>query len=260
MCLILFAHDAHPRYRLALAANRDEFHHRPTRPAAFWDDAPNVLAGRDLVEGGTWMGVTRGGRVAAVTNFRRGTSGRNEARSRGALVGDFLTGDARPETYARRMHAEGDAFNGFSLLVGDGPDLWFCSNAGGGVEPIAPGVHGLSNHLLDTPWPKVRNGRRAVAAELERETIDPERLLELLADRTIATDDELPETGVGLARERDLSPIFIAGREYGTRSSTVLLIERDGRIGFCERSYSAAGEVVGRVEIDVVAEIPTTRR
>jgi uncharacterized protein with NRDE domain len=253
MCLILFANDAHPRYRLVLAANRDELHGRPTRAAAFWEDAPDVLAGRDLVGGGTWMGVTRSGRVAAVTNFRDGRGPRDDARSRGRLVGDFLTGDDPPEGYARRIHAEGAEYNGFSLIVGHGADTWFCSNHDGEPRKIEPGVHGLSNHLLDTPWPKVENGRRSLADALRGDTVDPARLLAMLDDRMPAPDGDLPHTGIDLERERVLSPIFIHAGEYGTRSSSVLLIERGGRVAFVERSYSAAGRVTGEVSFELAA-------
>lgn len=240
MCLILFAHSAHPRYSLVLAANRDEFFERPTRAAHWWEDAPEVLAGRDLRGGGSWMGVTRSGRWAAVTNFREMSSIRADAPSRGALVSDFLRGDLPPERYLSELQPRAGAFNGFNLLVGDASGAWWLSNHGAGVVPVSPGVHGLSNHLLDTPWPKVERGRR----ELERVLASPEPdiILDLLLDRTLAADHLLPDTGVGQALERELSASFILTPDYGTRSSTALLISHDGTVLLRERTFRPASQ------------------
>lgn len=244
MCLILLAHELHPRYRLVLAANRDEFHARPTERARFWPDDPRVLAGRDLLRGGTWMGVTRSGRWAAVTNVRewppRGTS---EGPSRGHLVSDFLTGGAGPEEYARALEARGSEYQGFNLLVGDGAALWYLSNRDpGGARTLPPGLYGVSNHLLDTPWPKVERGKRALASLLEEEPLTAERLLDPLLDRVRAADEELPDTGVGAERERALSAAFIVSPGYGTRASTALLMERAGEVTFVERGFLEGGE------------------
>ena len=243
MCLIAFAVRAHAAYPLAVAANRDEFRGRPTAPAAFWDDAPDVLAGRDLREGGTWMGVTRGGRFAAVTNYRE-LPPLPGLRSRGELVSAFLRGADAAEAYARAVEASGDAYNGFNLVVRDGDAAWYVSNRGDGARPLAPGVYGLSNHLLDTPWPKVVRARRAMADALAAadggEGWDA-ALWAMLADRVAAADGDLPRTGVGEERERLLSPPFIAGPEYGTRSSTVMTIGADGEVRFVERTVSDDG-------------------
>lgn len=239
MCLIALALDAHPSYRLVIAANRDEFYARPTAPAAWWADAPDVLAGRDLREGGTWMGVTRAGRVAAVTNYRDPALAQQaDAPSRGALVADFLRGSADAETYADDLAGRAAAYNGFNLLVGDGGGLFYVSNRTEGVRRLEPGVYGLSNALLDTPWPKVVRARRAMeeaVAAAEGEGWDA-RLWEALADRVIAADDALPDTGVGSERERLLSAPFIRTDVYGTRASTVLTIAADGEVRFVERS------------------------
>ena len=239
MCLILFAHDAHPRYRLVVAANRDEFHARPTAPAARWKDAPWILAGRDLQSGGTWIGVTRAGRWAAVTNYREPRKQRPDAPSRGELVSDFLRGEDSPARYAERVSTHAAAYNGFNLLVGAPGSLFWLSNRApaGTPRPLTPGIYGLSNHLLDTPWPKVQRGKRALEGLLAGPELGPEPLLEILLDQTFAADHELPETGVGPALERVLSTIFIASPEYGTRSSTALLVDREGRVLFVERSY-----------------------
>jgi uncharacterized protein with NRDE domain len=236
MCLILLAHDAHPRCRLVVAANRDEFYERPTAPAAWWPDAPEVLAGRDLRGGGTWMGVTRGGRFAAVTNFRDTAPAAPDAPSRGHLVGGFLRGAGSPDAYLRALAPRAGEYAGFNLLVGEGEELRYLGNRGGAARALAPGVYGLSNALLDTPWPKVERGKAGLAAALAGGDIDPEALFGVLWDAEPAPDGRLPDTGVGMERERMLSSPFIRSPEYGTRASTVLLVGRDGRVSFTERT------------------------
>jgi uncharacterized protein with NRDE domain len=236
MCLIVFQYDAHPAYDLVLAANRDEFYERPTEPAHFWDDAPHVLAGRDGKEGGTWCGVTRDGRWAAVTNYRDPDTHMADAPSRGHLVSDFLTGTSAPRRYVETVAARADQYNGFNLLVGSPDACLYVSNRDGGVQWVPPGTHGLSNHLLDTPWPKVERGTRKLA-QASNGTVDVPALLDLLDDRTEAHANALPDTGVDAATEKMLSPIFIQSADYGTRSSTVLLLGRDGQATFAERTY-----------------------
>jgi uncharacterized protein with NRDE domain len=227
-----------------LAANRDEFFDRPTAPASFWDDQPSLLAGRDLRGGGTWLGVTRSGRVAAVTNFRDPSKIRADAASRGDLVTGFLLEDVAAAEYAARVVADGERYNPFALLVADGSQMWFCSNEGPTSAPVQPGVHGLSNHLLDTAWPKVERGRQALSEVIR--SADGSRYVEslssMLADRSTAPDAELPSTGVGIERERVLSSMFIATPDYGTRSSTVLLIDREGEVTLAETTFSRTGE------------------
>jgi uncharacterized protein with NRDE domain len=247
MCLIAVAWKAHPAVRLVVAANRDEFYARAAAPAAWWADAPHVLAGRDLREGGTWMGVTRAGRFAAVTNFRDpGLAQRPDAPSRGALVADFLRGTADAEAYARELSVRAGAYNGFNLLVGDEGGLFYLSNRAEGVRRLEPGVYGLSNHLLDTPWPKVVRARQAMADALAAADAASDGwesgLWEMLADRVIAADDDLPDTGVGAERERLLSPPFIRSDVYGTRASTVLTMAHDGAVRFVERSVAPGEE------------------
>ena len=248
MCLILFAHLAHRNYPLILAANRDEAYARPAAPAAFWDDRPQIYGGRDLEKGGTWLGLTLSGRIAAVTNYRNRDAVRTAPLSRGALVSDFLTSDGDTETYLERMKARGEQYNGFILIAGDLEALYWLSNRGPGVERIPAGVHGLSNHLLNTPWPKIKRSKQSMEALLGAGEAElTARLFELLADRSEAPDDELPDTGVGLQRERELSPIFISGDRYGTRASTVMLVDKDRRVLFIERSFGAGGRPLGEV-------------
>jgi len=242
MCLILFALDAHPDYPLVLAANRDESYDRPTAPAAPWEDAPRVIAGRDLRGGGTWMGATPEGRWAALTNYRDPREFGRDAPSRGHLVADFLRGDRAPEAYLESLRPRATEYNGFNLLVGDARSAWWYSNRAAAPEPVSPGVHGLSNHLLDTPWPKVERGKRALARLLEgADALAPDHLLEILLDRTYAADHELPDTGVGVELERALSSLFIVSPGYGTRSSTALLVDRHGRSLLVERTYDRGG-------------------
>lgn len=248
MCLITLAWDAHPAFRLVVAANRDELYTRPAAPADWWADAPGVLAGRDLREGGTWMGITRGGRFAAVTNYRDpGLAHRPGAPSRGALVADFLRGSADAGAYARDLAGRAAAYNGFNLLVGDAGGLFYLSNRTNGVRRLEPGVYGLSNALLDMPWPKVLRAKVAMADALARVggvAADgwESGLWEMLADRVVAADDDLPDTGVGAERERLLSPPFIRGDVYGTRASTVLTLARDGEARLVERSVKPGEE------------------
>jgi uncharacterized protein with NRDE domain len=259
MCLILFAWKVLPDFPLVLAANRDEFYERPSAPADFWEDAPDLLAGRDLRDGGTWLGVTREGRVAALTNYRDPASLKTGAPSRGILVSDYLRGRENPEAYLGRIAPEADCFNGFNLLVGDADELLCFSNRGA-RERLQPGIYGLSNHLLDTPWPKVAQGKSALKALLQAEKgVAPEALFALLADRTRPPDDRLPDTGVGLEWERVLSPLFIESPAYGTRSSTVLLIDRDGCMTFIERVFNGAADpwMTARFEFQIGGRDPS---
>ncbi len=251
MCLVLFALDAHPRYRLLVAANRDEHFARPTAPADFWTDAPGVLAGRDLEKGGTWFGVSTGGRFAAVTNFR-GAPPVPGGPSRGALAVDYLRGDLAPADFIAALARRADEYQGFSLLVGDTRALHYYSSRlptapEGGVR-VAAGVHGLSNHLLDTPWPKVERGRRALEAALPLATEARERsLIAALSDREPPPDERLVSQGAPLAFERALAAPFIHApeRDYGTRCSTLLSITHDGQVEFFEQTWDRLGRPAG---------------
>ncbi len=236
MCLILLAWQAHPDYPLVVAANRDEFFSRRTAEADFWDDAPDVLAGRDLEAGGTWLGVSRNSRFAALTNYRDPTRNKTVAPSRGELVSRFLAGLQSPEAYLAELESCADRYNGFNLVFGDPDGLWCFSNCGEGERQLAPGVYGLSNHLLDTPWPKVARGKSALNAALC--ALPAERpLFALLRDDSIAPDEALPRTGVSLEWERLLSAAFVRMPGYGTRSATVLLMDKAGNVRFIEQGF-----------------------
>jgi uncharacterized protein with NRDE domain len=237
MCLILFVYRVHPDYPLVLLANRDEFYARATTPLSFWADAPDILAGRDQVGGGTWMGIARSGRFAALTNYRDPTQP-TAGPSRGVLVADFLRGTESGIQYLEHLASSASSYAGFNLIVGDARGFYYYSNRGPDPVPILPGVHGLSNALLDTPWPKVRRGKDALKTALaSMETPDASALMRILQEREIAPDSELPDTGVGEELERVLSPVFITSPRYGTRSSTVLTVAASGVVGFHEHSH-----------------------
>lgn len=240
MCLIALAWKAHPEYPLVVAANRDEWRARPAAPAGWWEDHPEILAGRDLEAGGTWMGVTRGGRFCAVTNFRDPSDKRGTARSRGELVAQFLSGRQSPAGYCRDLVRRRADYNGFNLLAAEGDSLVYFGSREGEAREVEPGFHALSNHLLDEPWPKVRRAREAMRLSVGD---GDEPLFAMLSDATPGRDEELPDTGVGLAWERRLSPALINGEDYGTRASTVLRMSADGQVRFAERSRNATGTV-----------------
>jgi uncharacterized protein with NRDE domain len=243
MCLILAAYKQHKRYPLILAANRDEFYDRPTRPAAFWKDPPDILAGRDLKGSGTWMGIDRRGRLAAITNFRDPASLKADAPTRGLLVSNFLAGSRSAQDYLQTISDNGTRYNGFNLLLFDRSGLWHYSNREGNIRSLEPGIHGLSNHLLNTPWPKVQQGRQALAGLLSEAppSIEPLTLIDMLEDRHIAPDDQLPQTGVGLEKERMLAPMFIQSDNYGTRCTSVVLYDSGGVITFVEKNHPHPG-------------------
>jgi uncharacterized protein with NRDE domain len=246
LCLIALAWRARPGLRLLVAANRDEWRDRPAEPARWWADHPSILAGRDLQAGGTWLGATRGGRFAAVTNFRDPADRRSTALSRGGLISEFLLSPASARDWVSGLASRADQYNGFNLLVSDGPTLWYYGSRAGDAMEVSPGVHALSNHVLDEPWPKVTRAREAMAGALERDDPAP-ALFALLSDTEGVPDAELPDTGVGIAWERRLAPPLITGAEYGTRASTVVAIADDGAIAFEERSRGPDGGVTGTV-------------
>jgi uncharacterized protein with NRDE domain len=239
MCLLVFALKAHPSYKLILAANRDEFYERPTAPAEFWDDTPQLLAGKDLKAGGTWLGITRQGKIAAITNYRDPSSIKGNAPSRGWIVSNYLLGSRSPDEYLKKLLKDADRYNGFNLVLGDRDDLYWYSNRCEEYRHISAGIYGLSNHLLDTPWPKISLTKRALSVLISNEkNPSPEALFRLLEDRSIPDDSRLPSTGVGLEWERILSPVFIRSSNYGTRSSTLLFVDRHDHVSFYERTFN----------------------
>ncbi len=233
MCLIAFAYGVHPRHRLVVAANRDEYYRRPTLPLAPWLDAPHVVAGRDGLAGGTWLGLTRQGGFAALTNYREPVGERRDRPSRGHLVADFLIHRSGARDYIAHIAQRGEEYNGFNLLVGDATGLFYYGNRAGPPQTLSPGLYALSNGCLDTPWPKVEWARQGLARCLNAARVEPSALFALLAERRRPPDDQLPHTGVGLDRERILSAIYIEDAlespQYGTRSSTAVVMDHTGR-------------------------------
>lgn len=244
MCLIVLAWQARADLPLVVAANRDEWRERPAKPAHWWPDNPSLLAGRDLQAGGTWMGITRDGRFAAVTNFRDPSDKRATARSRGALVTQFLAGAETPKAFLAGLSGRAGEYNAFNLVIGDRASLWYYGSREGEARAIEPGIHGLSNHLLDEPWPKVVRARRAMEEAMRRDDPAPV-LFDLLSDGAGAPDAALPDTGVGIAWERRLASPLITGVDYGTRASTVLSVAASGAVAFEERTLDAGGAVTG---------------
>lgn len=252
MCLLVVAWLSHPRYRLVVAGNRDEFHDRPAAPLGWWNDAPDILAGRDLRAGGTWLGVTRSGRIGCLTNFRDAdTTPAPDAPSRGALVTDYLRSGERPAAHLDRLHGGAQRYAGFNLLLGDRESLGYCSNVGGGTSrELAPGIYGLSNHWLDEPWPKVLRTRERVAAVLAGNEPVAAALFAALTDATpdargVRADGELPAD-----LEQALTAPFVRHARYGTRSSTVVLVTHDGHCIVHEHRYDAAGAQTGATRIE----------
>lgn len=240
MCLLFLSIDNHPNYKLILAGNRDEFYNRKTASARFWQDHENILGGRDLEAGGTWLAMTRQGRVAMVTNYRDPQNINPHAPSRGHLVSDFLLNGEYPGEYLKRVSGNGKVYNGFNLIVGNQNELWYYSNYGKGVEKLAPGFYGLSNHLLETSWPKVVRGKEKIRPLINAPVIDPEKVLDVLYDNQVAADELLPRTGLPLELERAVSSMFIKSEGYGSRCSTVVLIDKNNQVLFTERVYDTS--------------------
>jgi uncharacterized protein with NRDE domain len=255
MCLILLAINSHPDYKLIIAGNRDEFYDRPTSPAAFWEEAPHLLAGKDLSAGGTWFGVTKSGRLAGISNYRDPISIKTNAPSRGRLVSDFLLSSASPRSYLENVIKDGNQYNGFNLIVGRKDELFWYSNRINGLKKLSPGIYGLSNHLLDTPWPKVVKGKSGITRLISETTIpEPDEFFKMLSDSAPADDRDLPDTSVGLEQERMLSSVFISSHYYGTRSSTLLFIQNSDLVTFMEKTFNGDPTHASTVRYDFQIE------
>ncbi|RST76311.1 NRDE family protein [Siminovitchia acidinfaciens] len=240
MCIIFLAYRCHPKYGLITAANRDEFYKRPTEAAHFWKDELCILAGRDLEQMGTWMGVTRTGRFAALTNYRNPAEfEKKDKQSRGHIVRSFLAGTETPLEFLTKLQQEKSAYKGFNLFVADEDNLMYYSNIEDQIKKLSPGIYGLSNELLDTPWPKVEKGKQQLKQLLDHD-LDPECLFKILADSDPAPEELLPQTGIPLDLEKTLSSIFIESPDYGTRCSTVLTIDKGRNVHFIERTFPQA--------------------
>lgn len=252
MCLLVLAWAAHPRYRLLVAANRDEYHERPAAPLAKWPEPPGILAGRDLRAAGTWLGLDPARRFGVVTNFRELQQAQPAAPSRGGLIPQYLAGGAGARQFFARLEAAASEYSGFNLLLADGGSLWYGSNrALPFARELPAGVYGLSNELLDTPWPKLTRVKARFQEWLAQPQGSPAGLFALLADRTPSADSDAPLPTGGLPREweRILSAPFVVHPLYGTRCSTVVLLEPDGALYLAERRFDSAGEPSGESEL-----------
>jgi len=248
MCLIVFAWRPGHALPLIVAANRDEFYARPSQALGAWDDAPGVYAGRDLEAGGSWLGIGPNRRFAALTNIRDPRQPQG-LRSRGELVAGYLRGELGVEQYLEQVASRSSEYSGFNLLIGDEQQLGYLHASDAAPQLLEPGVYGLSNARLDTPWSKLVQTRQGLRELLDE--ADPQRLLGLLGNAQPALDADLPDTGVGLATERLLSSAFIASQNYGTRASTVLLVHKSGQRRMLERSFGPYGGHLGEVELAV---------
>ncbi|WLR59912.1 NRDE family protein [Guptibacillus hwajinpoensis] len=236
MCLIAVAQNVHPTYPFILVANRDEFYERPTKPANYWEDVPELLAGRDLKAMGTWLGVTTNGRIAALTNYREANE-QPKSLSRGDLTADYLRDHQSPLSYLEMVRQKKDQYNGFNLIIGDFKSLYYYSNRQEQITKLENGVHAVSNHLLNTSWPKVEQLKEELKHYLSAEkNLDQNRLFEMLSHAEPAPDHLLPQTGVPIEWERMLSPVYIKSDHYGTRAQTVIMVSQNGEVTFIERS------------------------
>ncbi len=236
MCLIAFAWDVHPKYKLIVSANRDEFYKRPTALAGFWEDIPNILGGRDLEANGTWMAVSANGKFAAVTNFRDLSNIREDAKSRGDIPTDFLNGSLPPYEFLQALHDHSEDYNGFNVIVSDQNEMVHYSNYERKINLIKRGIHGLSNALLDTPWPKVERVKQKFGNAIN-EDFTAEGLIEMMSDVELADEQVLPDTGIPKDMELSLSAMCIRMEGYGTCCSTVITMDRMGVFSLTERSY-----------------------
>jgi len=243
MCLIIFSFRQNKEYPLIIAANRDEFYKRETKTLDVTQENPFVISGKDLESGGTWMGINRKTKkFAAVTNYRDPSKTKNNAKSRGIIVSSFLNEDTPAIQFLEYLKNEKDLYNGFNFILGNVDEIFHYSNITDEITRIEPGLHGVSNHLLNTPWPKVVKAKNLLQKSFESENL-VESSLEMLKNDEIFDDDTLPQTGMGLEWERLLSPVFVKSEIYGTRSSSVLLIDKNGKIRFTERAYLEKGLV-----------------
>lgn len=243
MCLVVFAWKAHPDYRLIIAANRDEFHARPSQDAHWWPDQPHILAGRDLQAGGTWLATSASGRFATVTNYREQQQVRAALRSRGEIVTNFVSGDDDATSFVGAV--AGDAYAGVSVLTADRENIAYVSNRGDEPATLTPGIYGLSNASLDTPWSKLIRAKQALAAIIEADKVNSTELLRILADRAPASSAEVDSSELPFKLARALTAPFIVADTYGTRCSTSLLYANDGRVEFCERRFAPDGTTTG---------------
>lgn len=244
MCLITFAYETHSKYRLIVVANRDEFYERPTRTAQWWETEPELLAGKDLKGNGTWLGIHKSGRFAALTNYRDGFSEKKNAPSRGDLVKDFLLESTSTAKYLNQIATLADDYNGYNLIAFDGGKLGYFSNQIEQPKILEKGIYGLSNSTLDVPWPKVKKATAGLTNLIEQDAFSVDAAFGMMQNKAIAADENLPSTNIPLHWERQLSAMCIETPDYGTRCSTVFLLDYEGNFSFEERSYVPQDKVL----------------
>jgi uncharacterized protein with NRDE domain len=242
MCLIVFAYKSHNKYKFILASNRDEAYKRPTMDAHKWEQKPFIIAGKDMEQGGTWLGINEKGLFAAVTNYRQPALNTENKLSRGVMLTDFLSGSLDSADYLEKLAGKAELYNGFNLLIGDPENLYYFSNIEQIIKKIEPGLYGISNALFDTPWPKVEFAKKKLAEAISSDDVSEAEIFTMLANEAVFPDDLLPDTGLGLEIERKLSPLFIKSGFYGTRSSNIVTIDYDNNVNFIERVYEQSSE------------------
>jgi len=247
MCLIVFSYKDHPGYPFILATNRDEFYDRPTEPAHVWNTTPKMLAGKDKKAGGTWLGISETGRFAALTNYRQMDDIKEDTTSRGIIVKDFLLSDNKPREFLADLQEKGDRFNGFNLIAGTFDHLFYMSNRMEGIFKMNPGNHALSNAFLNTPWPKTEQSLKNFNQILDNGKPDEKQIFEMLLNDQRYPIEKLPDTGLPKDVEKAVSSVFIKTESYGTRSSTIVTVDKNYKVRFTEKSY-----VPGSAETDKI--------
>lgn len=241
MCLMTFAYKSHPVYSFILLANRDEFYARSSLPMHFWNEQPDLLAGQDLEQNGTWLGINKQGKFTAVTNYRDGKTTKKDVLSRGALTREYLCSSQPASLYLEQLLPRQDQFGDYNLLLGDTSGLWYQSNREGPIKKLTPGVYGLSNALLNTPWPKLLQVRSLLSEALAQLEPNKEQLFDIMSNAHQAEISQLPETGISEEWEQLLSSCFIQSSEYGTRATTVLMQKNCGETTIIEKNFGPDG-------------------
>ncbi|MEW5011100.1 MAG: NRDE family protein [Cycloclasticus sp.] len=253
MCLILFAHQHNEQYKLVLIANRDEYHHREAKPAAFWPQQTSIFGGIDCSAGGSWLSIDKTGRLAAITNIRKPPFSKDNTLSRGEVIANFLSQQQTAADFLAELTDSDHLYGLFNLLLLDDSGLWHYSSDTHRAQLISPGIHGLSNACLGTPWPKVSRSCAALESQLQKPQINEEHLLNILQSSEQPAEHEIPVTGIDPEFERLLSSAFIQSDDYGTRCSTLITIDHSNRVKFTELTYNRQGEESSRVQQTIQA-------
>ncbi|MDZ7719954.1 MAG: NRDE family protein [Balneolaceae bacterium] len=247
MCLLVFSYKQYTDYPFVFAANRDESYSRPTKAAHVWQTTPKILAGKDQKAGGTWLGISENGRFAALTNYRQMDDIKEDTTSRGIIVKDFLLYKGKPREYLAELQRVGDKFNGFNLIAGTFDNLFYMSNRKEGIFKVQPGNHALSNAFLNTSWPKTEESSRALEKILREGEPDEDKLFKLLMNDQRYPIETLPDTGLPKDKEKAVSSVFIETDKYGTRSSTIVIVDKNNRVQFAEKTYIPGSKKTNKI-------------